>query len=482
MEKTYLIYPMRKTIQISGISLILSSPDDIPDIQWIGEELYQSQLLAAWTIVDPKHDIPMNPQILGKPGVGKTTLAYSTARQLELPVYIFQCTVDTRPEDLLITPVIGKNHTIEYHASPLVSAMIEGGVCILDEANRMAEKSWASLAPLLDQRRYVESIIAGIKIPAHPNFRICVTMNEDSSTFEVPEYIHSRLQPQIFIEFPDPEEEFQILKFNLPFASDQIIEYTVRFLQKAHKLNKNYTVRDGINICRYYLKIQHHFFEKSDSRTDFQKKEQGIEQKSNQGSNKNTDRVNKKLFQQALFHILGEDGYRFYLGKNQNKEDHASQFQDIFDQLNSIFYEDSLDEDFEEESYSEESDKEGDFVEFDEEDESFLEDIDGDDIDLLDLMDESEEKWYERKKEEDVIEPILDEDEKSEAKNSKNFKDPNEIIREFLERKNREKFKKHFGQKSDQKSVQKSVQKSENKKDSKRKDKPSSEANPNDSL
>ena len=45
--------------------------------------------------------------------------------------------------------------------------MIKGGICVLDEGNRMSEKSWASLAPLLDHRRYVDSIIAGISIDAH---------------------------------------------------------------------------------------------------------------------------------------------------------------------------------------------------------------------------------------------------------------------------------------------------------------------------
>ena len=47
-------------------------------------------------------------------------------------------------------------------ASPLVTAMVRGGACILDEGNRMSEKSWASLAPLLDHRRSVDSVIAGI--------------------------------------------------------------------------------------------------------------------------------------------------------------------------------------------------------------------------------------------------------------------------------------------------------------------------------
>jgi hypothetical protein len=48
--------------------------------------------------------------------------------------------------------------------------MIRGGVVILDEGNRMSEKSWASLAPLLDNRRYIESIVAGVKINAHRIF------------------------------------------------------------------------------------------------------------------------------------------------------------------------------------------------------------------------------------------------------------------------------------------------------------------------
>src|SRR5258708_5164150 len=75
---------------------------------------------------------------------------------------------------------------IAYDASPLVSAMIRGGVCILDEGNRMNEKSWASLAPLFDHRRYVESIVAGITVKAHRDFRCAVTMNQDESTYEIP--------------------------------------------------------------------------------------------------------------------------------------------------------------------------------------------------------------------------------------------------------------------------------------------------------
>ena len=239
-------------VTIKGIELYLTEPDDIP-VKWVGQEDLITQVLAAWLVVE-EDDIPLNPRLIGKPGVGKTTLAYYAARRLGKPVYMFQATVDTRPEDLIITPVISEEGKIKYIASPIVSAMIKGGIAIIDEGNRMSEKSWASLAPLLDNRRYVESIIAGIKIYAHPDFRICVTMNEDASTFELPEYISSRLQPQIYIDFPEREEELMILRSNLPFADEEILEYVVNFLQAAHAADEKYTVRDGINIARYALK------------------------------------------------------------------------------------------------------------------------------------------------------------------------------------------------------------------------------------
>lgn len=239
-------------INIQGVEIALGFPDEF-SFQWIGQRDVLEQLLAAWLVVD-EHDIPLNPRLIGKPGVGKTTLAYAAAKKLNKQVYIFQCTMDTRPEDLLITPVIDKSGGIRYVASALVTAMIRGGVCILDEANRMSEKSWASLAPLLDTRRYIESIVAGLKVSASPDFRICVTMNDDASTFEIPEYIHSRLQPQIFLDFPEAEEEKRILRENLPFLDSHILDYVVNFLQRAHAGNENYTVRDGINIARYAAK------------------------------------------------------------------------------------------------------------------------------------------------------------------------------------------------------------------------------------
>src|SRR5262249_48932411 len=116
--------------EIDGVTLHLAHhPDDLP-VRWVGQEELMRQLLAAWLVVNDA-DIPRSPRLIGKPGVGKTTLAYAAARRMGRDVYIMQATLDTRPEDLLITPVIEGEGRLRYVASALVTAMIRGGVAIL---------------------------------------------------------------------------------------------------------------------------------------------------------------------------------------------------------------------------------------------------------------------------------------------------------------------------------------------------------------
>jgi Holliday junction resolvasome RuvABC ATP-dependent DNA helicase subunit len=104
-----------KTVVIDGVTVQLASPDLI-DQNWVGNMDVLNQLMACWVLVHPS-DLPLNPRLIGRPGVGKTTLACAAARVLDKPTYIFQATMDTRPEDLLITPVISESGKIKYVAS-----------------------------------------------------------------------------------------------------------------------------------------------------------------------------------------------------------------------------------------------------------------------------------------------------------------------------------------------------------------------------
>jgi len=53
--------------------------------------------IAGRVEVVNEQDLPMNPRLLGKPGVGKTTLAYAAGKRMGRDVYILQATMDTPP-------------------------------------------------------------------------------------------------------------------------------------------------------------------------------------------------------------------------------------------------------------------------------------------------------------------------------------------------------------------------------------------------
>ena len=79
-------------------------------------------------------------------------------------------------------------------------------------------------------------------------------MNHDESTFEVPDYILSRLQPTLQLPMPSKQDEMEILRYHLPFAEQELLSMTVEFLQKAHQLDLDFSPRDGIHILQYAIK------------------------------------------------------------------------------------------------------------------------------------------------------------------------------------------------------------------------------------
>ena len=79
-------------------------------------------------------------------------------------------------------------------------------------------------------------------------------MNQDESTFEIPDYILSRLQPTLGLQFPNRDDELAILEYHLPFCQAEMLAMTVEFLQKSHALKLDFSPRDGINLLRFATK------------------------------------------------------------------------------------------------------------------------------------------------------------------------------------------------------------------------------------
>jgi len=245
---------MPDRVTIDGVEIILAPPDD-HESEWLDFDHCVQRLEAAWLRLSDREP-PLNPRVIGEPGLGKTTLACAVGRKLGLPVYVFQCTMDTRPEDLIVTPVLTADRRVEYHAASLVSAMVRGGIAVLDEGNRMPERSWASLAPLMDDRRYVESTVAAVKIHAHRDFRLCVTMNQDSSVYDLPGYVQSRLKPRIEVVNPPRELQEQILRLKCPAVEEPLLAGVFALLAARVKRGLRDSTRDVLSLAQYAQKLK----------------------------------------------------------------------------------------------------------------------------------------------------------------------------------------------------------------------------------
>jgi MoxR-like ATPase len=240
-------------LEVDGIPLTLAQPD-AGHGEWIDYNEYKLQLQAAWLRLSDDEP-PLNPRIVGEPGLGKTTLARAVGQSSGRRVYIFQCTMDTRPEDLAVTPVLTGERQIAYRASAVATAVILGGVALLDEANRMPERSWASLASLMDERRSIKSEITGLTLVAHPDFRLCVTMNADSSVYELPGYIQSRLKPKIEIVPPPWNIQERIIQAKCRRVGPRLLRQILTLLKKRAERGLRDSTRDMLTLAHYAQKL-----------------------------------------------------------------------------------------------------------------------------------------------------------------------------------------------------------------------------------
>jgi hypothetical protein len=106
------------TVDIEGVTLHLAHPDELP-VRWVGQEELMRQLLAAWMVLNeqrPAHESAAARQARRRQDHAGLRRGEAHGRD----VYILQATMDTRPEDLLVTPVIEGAKKLRYVASPLV--------------------------------------------------------------------------------------------------------------------------------------------------------------------------------------------------------------------------------------------------------------------------------------------------------------------------------------------------------------------------
>jgi MoxR-like ATPase len=195
----------------------------------------------------------MHFRLSGAPGVGKNELVYYLAREVERkPLYIMQGHEEMTPEDVACTARITPDHRVEYVGSPLLAAMLHGGICFFDEIGKVPSRSLSLLASVLDDRRTLTSVLAGFCVHAAPEFRFCAAMNDsDAAAGGLPGYIDERLRPAFRLDYPPLEEVLAIVRNGVSGASAVLLD---RFRHWAAN-RRNVSPRSALTLIGYVVRM-----------------------------------------------------------------------------------------------------------------------------------------------------------------------------------------------------------------------------------
>lgn len=224
-------------VELGGVRVLLPNPSEVPRRVFVGRETALTHCLAAWLPGDGEP--PCHFRLVGPPGVGKNELVDQLARHyLKLPLYVMQGHEEVAPEDIACTARITENQQVEYVGSPLLAAMVRGGICFFDEIGKISHRSLSLLASVLDDRRTLTSTLAGFSVRAAADFRFCAAMNDGDAAIQgLPDYIDDRLRPIVRLGLPPIVETLQIVESRFGGATSSLLEPFRRWAANRRELS-----------------------------------------------------------------------------------------------------------------------------------------------------------------------------------------------------------------------------------------------------
>ncbi|WP_438617007.1 AAA family ATPase [Polaribacter sargassicola] len=144
--------------------------------------------------------------IEGVPGVAKTITAKLLAKTIDVDFSRIQFTPDLMPSDILGTSVFNvKSSEFEFKKGPIFSNMV-----LIDEINRAPAKTQAALFEVMEEQQIT---IDGKTFKMTAPFVVLATQNpiEQEGTYRLPEAQLDRFLFKINVDYPNAEEELQIL-------------------------------------------------------------------------------------------------------------------------------------------------------------------------------------------------------------------------------------------------------------------------------
>ena len=149
--------------------------------------------------------------LVGVPGLAKTLMVSTLADALSLTFNRIQFTPDLMPSDITGTEVIQQDQATGDRHFKFLPGPIFANVILADEINRTPPKTQAALLEAMQERQVT---VGGTKNPLPDPFFVLATQNpiEQEGTYPLPEAQLDRFMFEILVDYPDEEEEYEILR------------------------------------------------------------------------------------------------------------------------------------------------------------------------------------------------------------------------------------------------------------------------------
>jgi MoxR-like ATPase len=178
--------------------------------------------------------------IEGVPGIAKTITSKLFSKSIATEFNRIQFTPDLMPSDVLGTSILKADQSdFEFKKGPIFSNIV-----LIDEINRAPAKTQAALFEVMEEQQIT---MDGKQYKMPPPFMVIATQNpiEQEGTYALPEAQLDRFLFKIKIEYPNLEEEIEILKLQhqrkSKLALDQIetvmsVETLLKFRDQIHDI------------------------------------------------------------------------------------------------------------------------------------------------------------------------------------------------------------------------------------------------------
>ena len=159
--------------------------------------------------------------LVGVPGLAKTLMIRTLADALSLKFSRIQFTPDLMPADITGTEVIQEDKVSGTREFRFLEGPIFANVILADEINRTPPKTQAALLEAMQEHQIT---VGGRRHRLSEPFFVLATQNpiEQEGTYPLPEAQLDRFMFNVMVDYPDEEEEFQIVRRTTADVSTEV--------------------------------------------------------------------------------------------------------------------------------------------------------------------------------------------------------------------------------------------------------------------